>query len=198
MKKVCGLFLAAALITSILGGCTQYKDGKPVEKKAEQTAAKPQEEKKKEEPKKELTLDEKIKQGVNKKLDKKTNMKKNRIVELEVNDNLGTEDEGDKIILLTLAGDENLSSKMTIKGMLMDSNKAFQEVFKNNEASEVTVFWQFPLVDTYGKSKVENVIKIALKRETFEKIDWKAFDYNNYKKIADQYWMHPVLKNEME
>ena len=183
------------LAASLISGCTQYKDGKPVEEKA---AAKPQEEKKTEDPKKELTLDEKITQSVDKKLGKKTNMKKKRIVELEVNDHAGTEVEGDKIILLTLAGDENLSSKMTIKGMLMESNKAFQEVFKYKEASEVTLFWQFPMVDSYGKSKDENVIKVSLTRETYEKIEWKNFDYNNYEKIADDFWMHPALKNEIE
>lgn len=194
-RKMIRKFSYILVVALLLGGCVQYKDGKPVEEK---TAAKPQEEQKVDEPKKELTLEEKVTQSVEKELGEKTNLKKNRIVELEVNDHAGTEVEGDKIILLTLAGDENLTSKMTTKGMLMDSSKAFQEVFKNKETSEVILFWQFPLVDAYGKSKDENVIKIGLNRETFEKIEWKAFDYNNFEIIADQYWLHPVLKKEME
>ncbi|WP_284037479.1 membrane lipoprotein lipid attachment site-containing protein [Neobacillus sp. 114] len=195
MKKVISLFVAAAL----LSGCTKYENGKPVNQeekpKVEQKqkkAAAP-----KEEPKKELTLEEKITKDIEKKLGKQTNTKKKRIVDLTANDNAGTEVEGDKIILLTLAGDENLSNKMTIKGMLMDSSKAFQEVFKNKDASEVTLFWQFPMVDSYGKSKEENVIKISLTRETFDKVEWQNFDYNNFEKIADQYWIHPALANEL-
>ncbi|CRK80287.1 hypothetical protein [Neobacillus massiliamazoniensis] len=193
MKRV----LFVLLIAVLLNGCGQNENGKPVEskedKKATQTAAKP-----KEEPKKELTLDEKVTQDINKKLGKDTNMKKKRIVELQVNDNLGTDEPNDKIVLLTLAGDENLSSKMTVKGMLMKSSDAFKEIFKNKEVSEATLFWKFPLVDTYGKETDENVIKIQLKKETFDKIEWKNFDYNNFEKIADQYWMHPALKKELQ
>ncbi|MCM3567828.1 tripartite tricarboxylate transporter TctB family protein [Neobacillus mesonae] len=178
------------------------KEEELAKKKAAEEKAKKEEEKKKEElkkveQKKELTLDEKITQGINKKLGKNNNMDKKRIVKLQVNDNAGSDVEGDKIVLLTLSGDESFTNKMTIKEMLMKSKNAFQETFKNKEVSEVTLFWQFPMVDAYGKSKDENVIKIGLSRETFEKIEWKTFDYNNYEVIADQYWMHPALQSEM-
>lgn len=143
---------------------------------------------------KELSLEERITKQIDEILGKKTNTEKKRLVELEINDHAGTEIEGDKIILLTLAGDENLSSKMTNKGMLIDSGKVFQEVFKNEEVQEVALFWQFPLVDTYGKTSDENVIKITLTRETFDKVEWKSFDYNNFDIVADNYWMHQALK----
>lgn len=85
---------------------------------------------------------------------------------------------------------------MTVKGSLMDSGKVFQELFNFEETKEVTLFWQFPLVDAYGKTSDENVIKISLTKDTFNKIEWKSFDYDNFETVADQYWMHNALKEE--
>ncbi|MGE7766682.1 hypothetical protein [Peribacillus sp. NPDC096540] len=201
--KLKGLFVLLAALF-IITGCTQYSGGEPVEKKEDE---KPKDEVKKEEPKKEetkkaepkkeLTLDDKVTKQINKKFGKETNTDKKRIIELTINDNLGTDKEGDKIILLTLTGDENLTTKMAIKGMLMKSKDAFQQVFKNKEAEEVTLFWQYPMIDAYGKSKDENVIKITLTKGTFDKIEWKTFDYKNFEAVADQFWMHQALQNEL-
>lgn len=203
MKKLLSLLSLIALFL-VLGACGDdeaanteaKKEEKPKEevKKEEQPE---KEEPKKTEPKKELTLDEKITKQINKKLGKETNTANKRIKELTLNDNLGTDKEGDKIILLTLMGDENLTTKMTIEGMLVKSKDAFQQVFKNKEAEEVTLFWQYPMVDAYGKFKNENVIKITLTRGTFDKIEWKTFDYKNFEAVAEQYWMHQALQNEL-
>lgn len=193
MKRI--IMVGVALF--LLAGCQRYSGGEPVASEKEDPKQE-QKEETNEKPEEKLTIDEQIKTSINKKLGKETNMDKKRIVDLKVNDHAGTEKTDDKIILLTLAGDENLSSEMAIKGMLMDSSKSFQEVFKNEEAEEVTLFWQFPLEDAYGKSADENVIKITLTKATFEKIEWKSFDYNNYEVIADQFWMHNALKNELK
>ncbi|WP_026572513.1 hypothetical protein [Bacillus sp. UNC438CL73TsuS30] len=198
VTAIIGYLLIIAFIGNLFNGGNNKEVSQPMKEESKQikndTAAVPVV---KEEPQKKLSLQEKIKQDINKKLGSKTNNKTKRIAKLEANDHMGTEKQGDKIVLITLAGDENLTAKLTIKGMLMDSNKVFQSIFKNNEVEEVTIFWQYPMTDAYGKSKDENVIKISLTKETFKKIEWENFYYNNYKTIADQFWMHPALSNEL-
>ncbi|MGG3879624.1 hypothetical protein ABEU83_00855, partial [Bacillus smithii] len=69
---------------------------------------------------------------------------------------------GDKIVVITLEGDENLTNKMTKEGMLEDSTKVFPLIFENSEASEVVLSWRYPLVDKYGNKSEEIVYKIDL------------------------------------
>ncbi|WP_313800831.1 hypothetical protein [Cytobacillus sp.] len=56
------------------------------------------------------------------------------------------------------------------------------------ETEEVTLYWQYSIVDivdAFGKTFDENEIKISLTKGTFNKIEWKSSDYNNFKIVAD-------------
>jgi hypothetical protein len=136
-----------------------------------------------------------VQDAINNALGEKTNTGKKRIVKFEMNDNLGTKEE-DKIAVITLEGDENLTNKMTKEGMLEDSTKVFPLIFENSEASEVVLSWRYPLVDKYGNKSEEIVYKIDLIKDTNDKINWDNFDFNNFKNVADQYWEHPALSNK--
>jgi cytoskeletal protein RodZ len=140
------------------------------------------------------TIEDKVKAVIIDTLKEKTNMDKERIVKVEVNDHLGTEKEGDKIALITLNADENLTAKLTKGGMLMKSSDLFPALFELQEIEEAVIFWQLTLVDTFGNESDDTVLKLGLNRETAEKINWKNFDRDNYSKVANTYWEHPAIR----
>ncbi len=123
-------------------------------------------------------------------------MGEKRVIELQVNDNLGTPDKTDKIIIAKLYADENLTTNMTRDGILMDSKDLFQEMFKHKEISEAVLMWNLTLVDQYGNESVDTVLKVGLDRATADKINWKNFYYKNFENIAPQYFVHPALLKE--
>ena len=171
----------------------------PKEKKEEPKEAevKKEDPAKKDEPKKqEKTIDEVVKEIIYDKVGKKSNYGKKRIIELQVNDNLGTPDKTDKIIIAKLYADENLTTNMTRDGILMDSKDLFQELFKHKEISETVLMWNLTLVDQYGNESVDTVLKVGLDRATADKINWKNFHYKNFENIAPQYFVHPALLKE--
>ncbi|MBK5446078.1 hypothetical protein [Peribacillus sp. TH24] len=84
------------------------------------------------------------------------------IVNLEVNEHMGTDIEDDKIVILTLSGSENLTAKMTANGLFEDSNVVFQSLFENTDVEEAVLFWQLPVTDSKGNTSDRNVLKIIL------------------------------------
>jgi len=169
----------------------QPKEEKEEVKKEE---AKKEESVKKAEPKKqEKTIDEVVKEIIYDKVGKKSNMGEKRIIELQVNDNLGTPDKTDKIIIAKLYANENLTTNLTRDGILMDSKDLFEEIFKHKEISEAVLMWNLTLVDQYGNESVDTVLKVGLDRATADKINWKNFSYKNFENVATQYFVHPAL-----
>lgn len=139
----------------------------------------------------EMTFEEKIVSAIVKAVNKTTNTNKDRIIDVQVNDNLGTELENDKIVLARLNASDNFSIR---KGTLLNSKKVFQELFEVPEVTEVTLFWYFTLVDKYGNEKDDVILKVSVTCDTASKINWDNFDFNNLPDIAEQYWEHPALK----
>lgn len=169
----------------------QPKEEKEEVKKEE---VKKEESVKKAEPKKqEKTIDEVVKEIIYDKVGKKSNMGEKRIIELQVNDNLGTPDKTDKIIIAKLYANENLTTNLTRDGILMDSKDLFEEIFKHKEISEAVLMWNLTLVDQYGNESVDTVLKVGLDRATADKINWKNFSYKNFENVAPQYFVHPAL-----
>ncbi|MEW9139145.1 hypothetical protein [Bacillus wiedmannii] len=152
-----------------------------VQKPEKQAEPKPVEEKKP------ATLEEKIKDVVKDKMGKKS------LVNLEINDNAGTEQEGDKVVLLTLDGKDRITTNMTKSGMWLDTKDILEKLVQEKEISEITFFYQFNLVDQYGNEKKENVMKIKFDRNTIDKINFKNFNHKNTPNIATDYWSHPAL-----
>lgn len=109
------------------------------------------------------------------------------IINLEVNEHMGTDIEDDKIVILTLLGSENLTAKMTANGLFEDSNVVFQSLFENEDVEEAALFWQLPITDSNGNTSDKNVLKITLTRDIFENINWEDFDSHNYKIVAEEY-----------
>lgn len=76
-------------------------------------------------------------------------------------------------------------------------------LFSNPKVEEVTCYAQTEMQDQYGKSSVQSVIKITLKKATAGKIDWKGLadrhitDPGNIYRIADHRYIHPGILKEV-
>lgn len=110
---------------------------------------------------------------------------------ISINDNLGTG--SGKVVLLYLKGSDNLTNKMIKTGMLMDTKDILQTLQPRDDISEITFFWSFPLVDAYGNTSEDTIMKINISKETLDKINFERFDYNSIPDIADDYFEHTAL-----
>ena len=136
---------------------------------------------------KSLTVEDQIKNDVYEELGEKSNNKKDRIVNLDIEKSTGYA----KIIL---AGDNSLSTKDTKEKQLFDAEDVFPILFKDKSIEKAMVTFQLPLVDKYGKETDEDVIRIVLTRETNDKIVWKNFNIDNFGTVAENFYMHPAMK----
>lgn len=110
---------------------------------------------------------------------------------VSINDDLGTG--SGKIVLLYLKGGDNLTNKMIKTGMLMDTKDILQTLQPRDDISEITFFWSFPLVDAYGNTSEDTIMKVNISKETLGKINFERFDYNSIPDIADDYFEHTAL-----
>lgn len=157
------------------------------EQKTAEKAKKEQEKKEKEEAKKEKGLEDKLNKVVNKKFGK------DKVESIQINDNLGTDDPNDKIVLVTAEAKESATQNYTRKGMWIDTIYILKDLKDEKGISEITFFYKYPLVDAYGNEKKDNVMKLQFNRETLDKINYDNLLHDNLPKIANQYWEHPAL-----
>lgn len=156
------------------------KADKEKKKQEKEVAAQPVE-------KKEESLEDKVKKLASNEFGKE------KVESVKVNDNLGTEDTNDKIVLITAEAKENVSANFTKKGMWIATISILKDLKDEKNISEISFFYKYPLVDQYGNEKKDNVMKITLNRETLDKINYDNFIHNNLPKIVNQYWEHPAL-----
>lgn len=157
------------------------------EKKEAEKAKKEQEKKEKEEAKKEKGLEDKLNKVVNKKFGK------DKVESIQINDNRGTDDPNDKIVLVTAEAKESATQNYTRKGMWIDTISILKDLKDEKGISEITFFYKYPLVDAYGNEKKDNVMKVQFNRDTLDKINYDNLLHDNLPKIANQYWEHPAL-----
>lgn len=171
----------------------QQKQAELEKKKQEQQEKKAQEELKKQEQAKEkeaAAFENKVEKVVNKKFGEK------KVESIQINDNLGTENENDKIVLITAEGKEGLSNNYTKKGMWTDTVSILKDLSNEKNISEITFFYKYPLIDAYGNEKKDTVMKINLNRDTLDKINFDNFPHDNLPKISNEYWEHPAFNKK--
>jgi hypothetical protein len=115
-------------------------------------------------------------------------VKKDKIIDLQVNDNASTDGFDDKIVTVKIDETMNFTVNMTKKSILMDSKNIMKRLFENTEVSEVVLFWKLPFKDVYGNEKYDIALKVGVNREVADKVNWEDFDYNDFYKIAPTYW----------
>ena len=94
--------------------------------------------------------------------------------------------------LIKFKGSENLSSKMTVKGMYMDISNILKGIQKDINVN-VDVNVTYPLQDKYGNTSEDIVIKATFNSDTIKKINFDNFDYNDIPSVADEWWNHNAL-----
>ena len=101
----------------------------------------------------------------------------------------------DGVIQINIAGGDNLSSRLIRNGMILEGYDIIKALQGRDDFSEIVMRWTFPLVDAYGRSYEDVVMKIDITRETLEKINFDNFVFENLPNIADEYYQHPVLND---
>lgn len=137
------------------------------------------------EPAKSLSLEEAVDKAI-----EKAHADKDKVSIVE---NVGTKSADDRNIEIYLKGKDNLSTKMIRGGMLIQANDILKELQPRPEIAQMCLFWSFPLTDSYGNTKEETVMKILIKKETLDKINFDNFDWNKIPEIADDYNEHSAL-----
>src|SRR5699024_8053055 len=104
------------------------------------------------------------------------NLGNESISKIDINDNYGTEEDGDKLVIANINASENITNDATKKAILIDSTKIFENLFNISNVSEVALNWDFPLVDKKGNEKLGTIIKITMDIETAKEINWENFN----------------------
>ena len=61
---------------------------------------------------------------------------------------------------------------------------------------EITVFGSFPMVDKYGNSSTDVVLKATFNRNAINKINWDTLLFDNVYDISESTWFHPAFRDE--
>ncbi|MEK5323317.1 hypothetical protein [Aeribacillus sp. FSL M8-0254] len=114
-------------------------------------------------------------------------IEKDRIVEINKNDQNGH-------LLVRFKGSENLTNESTVKGFLVDIRDLLKNLKSDSSIQTFTFNVTYSLVDNYGNESEDIVIKAGFNRETVDKINFDKFDFNKIPEVADEYWSHPAVQ----
>lgn len=92
-----------------------------------------------------------------------------------------------------LSGKDNLTSNMVRKGMLLQAADILESLQSRDDIGRVSLFWSFPLVDAYGNTSTETVMKVTFYKDTLDKINFENFDSDNIPEICDDFYQHAAL-----
>lgn len=100
----------------------------------------------------------------------------------------------DDYLMLQLVGDDNLTTEWVKRGMESKTIDTVPLIYHTlPQFNEIVVMWYLPLVDVKGHVTVDNVMTIAMTRDTSDSINWDNFITDNIKQVADRYWLHSAL-----
>lgn len=86
-----------------------------------------------------------------------------------------------------------LSNKTYKRELLLKSQDILKGLYEHDEISFINLEWHGKFVDEYGNEKYSPVMRIDIKKETLDEINWDNFDIENIENIADDYWQHEQL-----
>lgn len=96
---------------------------------------------------------------------------------------------------IVITGQENLTDKMTVKGMYLDIASVWK-AFKKTDTSKLSnigVSVKYPLTDEGGNSTKEYVIKSDITPTKLEMLNAEGFDSNNVPTFSTEWWQHSAL-----
>lgn len=99
-------------------------------------------------------------------------------------------DYNNNFALIKFNGAESLTNKWTVRGMHSDIFDILKNI-QDGVLGDVDFNVVYPMVDVYGNTKEEIVIKASFKKETIKKINFDNASYKNISIMADEWWNHP-------
>lgn len=131
-------------------------------------------------------------------------MEGGELVDVRVVEHMGTEDNpDDRIVYLHYRPESIWDDKSLVKETARTAVEVMEKLFKNPKVGLVSVWVETEFTDQYGKSSVENAVKVGLERATADKIEWENFkdlvllDYNRLLDIADAKYIHPAVRKNL-
>ncbi|GIO63594.1 hypothetical protein [Paenibacillus cineris] len=97
-------------------------------------------------------------------------------------------------LLIKGKGKENITNNYTVKGFKMSIFNIMKSIHDQKEIKTLAFNITYPLVDKYGNSSDQIVMKVEFSRATLDKINYDGFDFNNIGDVADSYWEHPAIR----
>lgn len=131
-------------------------------------------------------LEKDITQIVNDSLGEKNNLDKSTVGSVEIS-------EGNLNIVLN--GSNNFTNTAIRDGLWSDSAKTLEMIEKSNKFKNISVQWQFPMIDVNGNEKEEVVMSFDIDREALNQINWDNFASNNIPNVTNGYFEHPAFNN---
>lgn len=90
-------------------------------------------------------------------------------------------------------------SDVNLETTLETAQNVFSELARIGIALDeaVTIFRTDSLRDLYGHQLKDVVIaRIGLNGRTFERVNWHGFEFMNFARIADEFWLHDELEKQ--
>lgn len=134
---------------------------------------------------KELTTEEKIEEIVIDILGAKTNMKKDRIQEIQIIEDYAN---------IHVHANENLTVDLAKRGMWRDSIKLIEKLATIEDIRVFHIVWYGDFIDIKGNTSTSKVMQLEFPRDVINDINFENVDYNNAPKIATFYWQHKALE----
>lgn len=104
-----------------------------------------------------------------------------------------------KVVTIRYKETDFLDENALVKIAVFTDMETMQALFENPKVSRVNMITIVPMVDRYGKSLDEEVVKVSYNRQTANKIEWKGFhervniEPNLALEDADDYFVYPTI-----
>lgn len=129
----------------------------------------------------------------------------NEVAEIKVSNLMTNADKpNEKMIEVKFKPVTNWDEKNLMTKATGTTVEVVKRLFANPNVGLVTVIFDGEFTDSYGKKETGQAVRIALKRETADKIQWEQFRdmvLTNYKKlleIADTKFIHASISKNLE
>lgn len=100
----------------------------------------------------------------------------------------------DEQVVVDFAGNDGLSNGMIRRDSQRRTMAVAQAVRDNTgNQHDIAITVTFPLIDAFGNTSEQPVMRVRLTRATLEKINFDGFLIDNLPGIADYYWQHPAI-----
>lgn len=129
-----------------------------------------------------LSIEKRVESAVISTVGEKNNMDDSRNIKVKKDGN---------VVKVTLLADESMSNKSSVSNMQNKATDILKSVQKIKELDNIAIIWQTNFVDKYGKKSLDDAMRIFIRKDELDKIDFNNFDFSNIPKVSYNYYLHP-------